>query len=195
MREQESAERIKRVSMKLFNDKGYEATTIRDICNKIGITAPSFYYYYDSKEQLYLQLIQESAALHQAAIARATDECPSQIAEDRLKYIFQALLRFYREYPEAYTFLLRNTLFPVATMKEKIRERSNIWNHQFSEQIAAFMASSQKRNMPKLERMALIRGYHRFVMGYVLQLVSGISDSSDEMAEEAWNQYWQGVNE
>jgi AcrR family transcriptional regulator len=94
LREHESAERIKKVSMKLFNHKGYEATTIRDICNEIGITAPSFYYYFDSKELLYLQMIKECEALHQAAITEAIDSCPSQIAEDRLNYVFKALLNF-----------------------------------------------------------------------------------------------------
>lgn len=194
MREHESAERIKAVSMKLFNDKGYEATTIRDICSKIGITAPSFYYYFDSKEQLYLQMIQESSALHQEALTQAIDECPSQIAEDRLKFIFQAFIRFYQEHPEAYTFLLRNTLFPVAGIEEKIRERSNIWKHQFSEQIADFLASSQKRRLPKMDQRVLIKGYHRFIVGYMLQMISGIADSSSEMTEEAWNQYWHGIS-
>lgn len=194
MREHESAERIKEVSMKLFNDKGYEATTIRDICHQIGITAPSFYYYFDSKEQLYLQMIQESSALHQEALAQAIDECPSQIAEDRLKFIFQALIGFYQEHPEAYTFLLRNTLFPVAGIKEKIRERSNIWKHQFSEQITGFLASSQKRRLPKMDQMLIIKGFHRFIVGYMLQLISGITDSSHEMAEEAWHQYWRGIS-
>jgi len=193
MREHQSAERIKAVAMKLFNDKGYEATTIRNICQKIGITAPSFYYYFDSKELLYLQMIQDCEALHQAAVTEAVENCPSQIAEDRLKYTFEAFLRFYREHPEVYTFLLRNTLFPVADMKERIRERSNIWAHQFSQQIAGFVASSQKRHMPKIDPMDLMRGYHRFIVGYMLQLISGLTDSSDEMAEEAWNQYWNGI--
>lgn len=193
VREHESAERIKKVSMKLFNDKGYEATTIRDICNEIGITAPSFYYYFDSKELLYMLIIKECEALHQTVVKESIDSCPSQIAEDRMKYIFQALLKFYRDHPDAYTFLLRNTLFPVASMKEKIRATSNIWKVQFSEQIAAFLASSQKRRMPKLDSGELITSFHRFIVGYMLQMVNGLFDTSDANAEEAWELYWNGI--
>ena len=193
MREHESAERIKKVSMKLFNDKGYEATTIRDICNEIGITAPSFYYYFDSKELLYLQMIKECEALHQAVITAAIDGCPSQIAEDRMKYVFKALLKFYRENPDSYTFLIRNTLFPVANMKEKIRERSNIWKHQFSGQIAGFLATSQKRRMPKMDPRGFITSYHRFIVGYLLQMINGLIDTGDDTAEEAFNLYWNGI--
>jgi AcrR family transcriptional regulator len=193
LREHESAERIKKVSMKLFNHKGYEATTIRDICNEIGITAPSFYYYFDSKELLYLQMIKECEALHQAAITEAIDSCPSQIAEDRLNYVFKALLNFYRQHPEPYTFLLRNTLFPVSSMKSKIKEMSNIWEVQFSKQIAAFMASSQKRRLPKLEQGEVIKSYHRFVIGYVLQMINGLLDTNDETAQDAWVLYWNGI--
>lgn len=193
MREHESAERIKRVSMKLFNHKGYEATTIRDICNEIGITAPSFYYYFDSKELLYMQMIKECEVLHQEVIREAIDSCPSQIAEDRLKYVFNALLDFYRQQPDPYTFLVRNTLFPVASMKEKIRAASNIWEHQFSEQIAGFMGSSQKRRMPKMSQTVVIKAYHRFIVGYVLQLINELVDESQEAAEEAWSIFWNGI--
>lgn len=193
MRAHESAERIKRVSMKLFNNKGYEATTIRDICNEIGITAPSFYYYFDSKELLYLEMIKECEAQHEVIIQKAIDGCASQVAEERLKFVFMALLDYYREHPDPYTFLLRNTLFPVASMKEKILAVSNIWKVQFSEKIGGFVASSQKRRMPKIDRAILIKSYHRFVVGYVLQLISGLLDTDRETAEAAWRLYWDGI--
>jgi len=189
----ESSERIKSVAIRLFNEKGYEATTIRDICNEIGITAPSFYYYFQSKEQLYLLMIRESAELHQKVVTEAIDSCPSQIAADRLQYIFEALLKFFQQHPDTYTFLLRNTLFPVASMRQPIREASQIWKQQFSEQIAAFLDSSQKRRMPQTDTMILIKAYHRFVVGYMMQLLVGLTDSDQASARQAWTLFWDGI--
>lgn len=193
MREHESAERIKKVAMKLFNDKGYEASTIRDICNVIEITAPSFYYYFDSKSQLYLHMLKECSELHQGVIDQAIEQCPSQIAEDRLKYIFLALLRFYQEHPDEYTFLIRNNLFPVASLKKEVREQSNVWEQQFFRQIAGFLDGSQKRRMPKMEQSKLLTGFHRFMAGYVLQLLIGLVEDGEIAHDEAWDMFWNGI--
>lgn len=43
---------IVKESYELFKEKGYEQTTIMDICKKCGITKPTFYRYINSKEDL-----------------------------------------------------------------------------------------------------------------------------------------------
>lgn len=193
MRAHESAERIKRISMRLFNEKGYEATTIRDICNEIGITAPSFYYYFDSKELLYMQMIKEAEALHQKVIDEAIESCPSLMAEERLQYIFKALLDFYRQQKEEHTFLLRNVLFPVATMKERIWEMHLTWRKQYAEKVSEFIATSQKRKMPQTDIREILDAFHRFITGYFLQLISRQIEFSEEHAETAWELFWKGI--
>jgi len=193
LREHESAERIKRISMRLFNEKGYEATTIRDICNEIGITAPSFYYYFDSKELLYMQMIKEAESSHQKVIDDAIESCPSQIAEERLHYIYKALLDFYREQKEEYTFLLRNVLFPVAAMKERIQEMHMTWRKQYAEKVSEFIASSQKRKMPKTDIEQILEAFHRFLTGYILQLISKQLVLSEAHAENSWELFWKGI--
>jgi AcrR family transcriptional regulator len=44
-------------ALQLFSEKGYEATSIREICNKAGITRPTLYYFYQSKEGVYRALM------------------------------------------------------------------------------------------------------------------------------------------
>ncbi|SDY59883.1 TetR/AcrR family transcriptional regulator [Tindallia californiensis] len=193
MKEHQSAEKIKRISMRLFNEKGYEATTIRDICNEIGITAPSFYYYFDSKELLYMQMIKEAEALHQEVIEAAIESCPSQVAEERLLYIYKALLDYYRKQKEEYTFLLRNVLFPVASMGERIQEMHMTWRKQYAEKVSEFVASSQKKKMPKADMKDILEAFHRFVTGYMLQLISGQKELSEEHEDKAWEFFWNGI--
>ncbi|MBM3744372.1 MAG: TetR/AcrR family transcriptional regulator [Acidobacteria bacterium] len=50
-------DRICAVATELFSEKGYAATTTREICQKAGITKPVLYYYFGSKEQLFRELI------------------------------------------------------------------------------------------------------------------------------------------
>jgi AcrR family transcriptional regulator len=50
----------------VFHEKGYEATTIQDIADEVGILKGSVYYYISSKEDVLFEVLQE---VHQAALA------------------------------------------------------------------------------------------------------------------------------
>lgn len=63
---------------KIFQDKGYEAASIQDVADALGILKGSVYYYIDSKEDLLFAAIQE---VHESALAntgkiREMDEDP-----------------------------------------------------------------------------------------------------------------------
>jgi len=42
-----------------FSNKGYAATTVREIVGRAGVTKPVLYYYFGSKEGIYLDLMRE----------------------------------------------------------------------------------------------------------------------------------------
>lgn len=48
------------VGTKLFAEKGFENTTTRDISKAVGISNAALYYYFDSKEQLLYQALDET---------------------------------------------------------------------------------------------------------------------------------------
>ena len=48
---------MRAVATELFAEKGYAATSTREICQRAGITKPVLYYYFGSKEQLFRELI------------------------------------------------------------------------------------------------------------------------------------------
>lgn len=42
----------------LFSEKGYDATSIQDITKRVGITKPSFFYYFKTKSDIFIELMQ-----------------------------------------------------------------------------------------------------------------------------------------
>jgi AcrR family transcriptional regulator len=48
---------ILKASQELFNIKGFQATSINDIMNKVGAAKSVFYYYYETKEQILDDLV------------------------------------------------------------------------------------------------------------------------------------------
>ena len=64
----ESRQQLLDVALKSFALKGYAATTVREIVDAVGITAPSLYYYFGNKEGLYMELMQTHCAQLDSAL-------------------------------------------------------------------------------------------------------------------------------
>jgi TetR/AcrR family transcriptional regulator len=50
-------EAIRRAAIRLFSQKGFAATSTREICEQAKVTKPVLYYHFGSKEQLYRELV------------------------------------------------------------------------------------------------------------------------------------------
>jgi len=51
---------IEQQALEIFSRKGYHAASIRDIVEAAGVTAPTLYYHYGSKEGLYSHLLDQA---------------------------------------------------------------------------------------------------------------------------------------
>lgn len=65
----DARERLMAAAMDQFALRGYAATSVRELCEAAGVTKPVLYYYFKSKEGLYLQLMEDTSALLQALLA------------------------------------------------------------------------------------------------------------------------------
>ncbi|MFC4055220.1 TetR/AcrR family transcriptional regulator [Actinomadura syzygii] len=61
-------EEIVEAAAKIFSQKGYEATSLQDIANTVGILKGSMYYYFKNKEDLLFELVQRALAAHQPSL-------------------------------------------------------------------------------------------------------------------------------
>ena len=59
MPKEEKRTKIREAAARLFAERGFENTTTRDIAGAAGINNASLYYYFDSKEQLLYQILEE----------------------------------------------------------------------------------------------------------------------------------------
>lgn len=64
-------ERLLAAALTLFNEKGYAAASVREIVQAAGVTKPVLYYYFGSKEGIYLKLMEGSYGSFEALAAKA----------------------------------------------------------------------------------------------------------------------------
>ncbi|GGN35910.1 AcrR family transcriptional regulator [Actinoplanes campanulatus] len=67
---------IRRVALELFTQRGYEATSLREIAERLGVTKAALYYHFHSKEDIVRSLFGEHLAALDDLVAWATQQPP-----------------------------------------------------------------------------------------------------------------------
>ena len=89
--------------MKLFSERGFAATSIRDIAKESGYTNPALYKHFASKEELALHLFETCHRRLWAKCNAAIDAAKS--FDDKLEAYVGQFLELMDEHPEAMAFL------------------------------------------------------------------------------------------
>ncbi len=100
--------KIFETSMKLFAQKGYDATSIEEITATVGVAKGTLYYHFSSKEEIFNFLIEEGIKLLQNSIEIKTSKIPNYI--DKIKAIVLIQIKIVDKYEDIITILLSQFL-------------------------------------------------------------------------------------
>ena len=96
--------KIFETSMKLFAEKGYEATSVEEITATVGVAKGTLYYHFTSKEEIFNFLIEEGIKLLQNSIVIKTEKLTNYI--DKIKAIVLIQIKIVVKYENLITILL-----------------------------------------------------------------------------------------
>lgn len=95
-----------RAAVALFNERGYEATSVADLARELGVTKSAVFHHVSSKEELLAAALDEALdGLTRAVAAAADDEGAS--ATERLRATVAESVRILAAHLPAVTLLLR----------------------------------------------------------------------------------------
>ena len=100
--------KIFETSMKLFAEKGYDATSIEEITATVGVAKGTLYYHFSSKEEIFNFLVEEGIKLLQNSIDIKTAKLNNYI--DKLKAIVLIQIKIVAKYEDIITILLSQFL-------------------------------------------------------------------------------------
>jgi len=108
-----SPERILQSALTLFSEKGYDATSVREICAASGITKPTLYHFYGSKEGVYRALVDGTLErFHHDLVAVLQPDGP---LADRLRHLILTWFDATRSEPDLARFILALTHDPPSS--------------------------------------------------------------------------------
>lgn len=158
----QTLQRISEVSLELFAAKGYEATTIDEIAAAAGISRRTFFYYFDSKEDILPAYVGGFAeALKALVIENASAGAPLDIVR-------QAVLELVAPHRES------QMLATSRLMRQSERLRTR--NHRTFQQLEQAVLQGLCELWPKKENRERWR------------LVAMISIGALRLASDSWNE-------
>ncbi len=103
-------EAIHAAATELFAEKGFTATSTREICQRAGITKPVLYYYFGSKEQLFQELILDAFNEYRKELLWAARH--GKTASEKLLRALETMFAFTRKNPTIARLALRMVFAP-----------------------------------------------------------------------------------
>lgn len=100
--------KIFETSMKLFAEKGYDATSIEEITATVGVAKGTLYYHFSSKEEIFNFLVEEGMKLLKNSIEIKTSRCDN--TRDKLKAISLIQLKTVKKYENLLMIVLTQAL-------------------------------------------------------------------------------------
>ncbi|MEW2509865.1 TetR family transcriptional regulator [Streptomyces sp. NPDC046870] len=119
---------ILETAMRLFQERGYDKTTMRAIAKEAGVSVGNAYYYFEGKEHLIQGFYDRIAAEHQAVVREVLDR--ETDLEARLAGVLTAWLDIARPYHEFAVQFFKNAadpdspLSPFSPESEHAREQA-----------------------------------------------------------------------
>lgn len=113
-----------KVAARIFNEKGYHATSLDEIADEIGVTKTALYYYFKNKEQLLYECLKLTYDCGQTA--RLEAEQMDGSAFEKLSHLYRRFMEKLMEERGAYTTMSNIRALPDIQQAELLERRKHL---------------------------------------------------------------------
>ena len=163
-----------RVAARMFNEKGYHATSLDEIAEEIGVTKTALYYYFKNKEQLLYDCLQVTYACGKTA--RLESQAMDGSALERLTWLYERFIILLMQERGAYTTVANIQVLPPERQQELLERRRKF--DRYSRMLLS--QAIEEGSIRKVD----VRITSNYFLGAVNWILRWYSDSDDHSAEE-----------
>ena len=188
-----SAERILSTALDLFAVKGYDATSVREICEEAAITKPTLYYFFGNKDGV-LQALLKTGFDRFRSIVDAGLERQGSFRE-RMKYVTRSVFHSASTQPRFWRFMHSIVWAPPGTAEPRTAACSEFYDGVVGKlALAADEAVAAGEILPgdTAVRMLILMGsISEAATGFVIagkpELTSELADSLIDTIFDGWS--------
>ncbi|MGI6424025.1 MAG: TetR/AcrR family transcriptional regulator [Tepidanaerobacteraceae bacterium] len=185
-------DKISYVAFKLFLEKGYEATNMREISNEVGIKASSLYFYYESKQELFFSIYDEMWR-DKLRFIENIEELKQNISPDiKLYILFKSTIEYCSKDIAKQKFLLRYHLFPPEDLIKVLRDKFKFWTDKENTIIADLVKECIDKKILSRGRKVTdyLKDYIRFTNFQIIEMIISNIKISNKEINNLWLKFW-----
>ncbi len=134
---QRRREEIAIAAARVFNEKGFQGTTISAVAEELQIDRASIYYYISSKDELFDEVIRE-ASVDNVAKAKAVQQSDAAPSEKLRTLILELMASYTETYPLLYIYI-REDLNHVSDKRSAWAKQMKKINHDYDEAVTSII--------------------------------------------------------
>lgn len=176
------------VAEEMFAERGYQATSMDDIAERVGVSKPMLYEYFESKEGLFVACVRQARADLATLVTRSVAGVTS--AGDALRAGLVAFFEFADSHRRSWALLRREAVVvgPAAIAEiEAIRRQQSAID---AELIAAFLPDAPRRDLEAAAEI-IVGACERLSTWYVARE----DVSAEQAAEYVMDLVWYGLRD
>lgn len=185
-----SIEEIKNAARYLFAEKGYEATSLYDIAQNVGLRKQSIYAHFKNKDDLFISVIKKAFDEETENAAKILKNVEGN-AENILKeFIFTLKMRYTQGNNSNLKIVFRCTYLPP----EHLKEQSIQYADNFFSQIKSLLTKIFERS-PKInvDVDTAVTAFMTILDGLLISLIYINESRFDEKFKNSWIIFWKGI--
>ncbi|TMU86937.1 TetR/AcrR family transcriptional regulator [Bacillus sp. BHET2] len=185
---------IKEASLDLFGQKGYEDTSLAEIAKVVGIKKPSIYNHFQSKEELFIEVMEDLIKAEVTAYKMTAKTMVSQEPLSNIKKLFDLFCHRLMTTKEAILWK-RVTFFPPELFKDLI-QRQFIHFEQVTSSILAsvYEEGANQHLFHEINQDEFIASFLCLVDGVFLEHHYYTEEIFQQRIESAWKVYELGIS-
>lgn len=189
-------DKIRYTSFILFLEKGYEATNIRDICKVVNIKPSSLYFYYKSKQELFLSVYDEIWTKKINFLDNTIiEQNDNSTIEFKLKLLYKKILNYHVENILNEKFLLRYHLFPAEEINTIIKDKYNFWSNEENKVLYNLIYKYKDKNFFNNDTVIndlnnYIYIFKHFLNHQIINIITNNIKPTSQEFELYWGRFW-----
>lgn len=184
-------EKIKDRALILFIEKGYAGTSLADIGNEVGIKKQSIYTHFKSKDDLFLQIMNEVISEEILSINEFFTKAGEQ---DLFIVMYEFILRFRERFLHEtgnLKFLLRSMFVPPTHLQRDVIEKVYSYYGELEKHVSAMFTKNE--NSLGVEASKASAAFLNMIDGLLVELIYVSVDSFNKRLQASWEIYQKAV--
>lgn len=187
---EETKKRILEQGLKLFSSYGYEETALKDIAKNVKIKTPSIYAYFESKQDLFEQIVSFVIEDYLEFIEQQSYIIEDLPIEKKLYHVLVELNKYYYMNDKGF-FLKRYGIYPPESFKELITAK----NKQVEAGIRELVLSIVRNNkeVKFIDEETIVTYFTTILDGMLFHMMSSPYQEYEHKLNMVWAVFWKGI--